>query len=292
MFEIGQVIEWKAKGNRAIGEIVQLVDHKKLVQDIAVSIYGPAAKVRIIRDGILSNDYVGIPLNNIDRVVSNATLKRKYGIHPPTMDELQLINQYIPSGAPERTAADTVVLSFVAADNLLTRALDKWDIPSLEAMVNLTPGLPVSLNHAIRDVSLVWGKIFDSHYEHFSSAPGKAIDAAGNGKSNREIVKKEGFSQVIIDVFTTPNNPVFAAIQNGWVGKVSTGSFEFSDLHCPECDVSFWDEKCEHYPPDKWWGMTADKDPSVARYAIRVGLKDMGEVSIVSVPNLPNAGVI
>lgn len=292
MFEIGDFVEWAIADRTAVGEIVQVVDKADYVSGIAVQVQGPAAKVRVFRDGVPTDAYVGLPMNSIDRVEINSKIKRKYEIHSPTPDELTEINKHIPNGAPERDASNTIVIPFVAADNLVNRSLEKWSIDSLQTMVDMLPGLPALLNHNHYDVGMVWGKVFSAAYEHSSSAPSKAVDAAGNRKANRQVIKKEGFGQAIANVFTDLNSPVARQIRSGFIGKVSTGGFAFSDFICPECDVSFRDERCSHIPPDKWWGFTADRDSRVALYAIRDGLSDIGEMSVVVMPNLPNAGVI
>ena len=198
----------------------------------------------------------------------------------------------LPSGAEPRNRDNTEVISILAADNLINRGLDKWDLPSLQKMVDLAPGLPAMLDHDWNDVSKVWGKVFSAHYEHKDRAPSAAMDMAGYGKLNRRVIREEGYGAAIFDIFSRPTHPVMMAIKDGYIGKVSTGGFEFEDFYCPECKTSFQHEDCPHFIPDKYWGETHDKNPQVAPYAIRTGLSDLGEVSIVTIPNLPNAGVI
>lgn len=291
MFVVGDKVGWDISNGKATGEVAQIVE-SGFVPDIAAKIAGPAARVRVYREGVATDDFVGVPLPKLDRIAANASMRRSYQIHKPDEAELEKINSMLPSGANPRNSENTIIVPFVAADNLVNRSLDRWDLDSLQKMADLFPGLPMLLDHDWSDVGKVWGKIFESTYEHFSSAPRDSINAANNGKLNRQVVKDEGFGQVVAKAFSSPMNPVVQAIQNGFIGKVSSGGFEFKDYHCPLCKTSFRDESCPHYPPDKYWGITADNDPDVAPYAIRVGLSDMGELSVVTIPNLPNAGVI
>lgn len=294
MLKAGQKVTWRVNDRAAIGVIDQVVESGK-VPDIAAKVIGPAVRVQVIRDDELTGDYVGVPLNLItpfDRVAAPAAVRSEYRIREPNEDELKTINGMLPTGAPPRTIDNTIIVPLLAADNLVNRGLDKWDLPSLQRMAELAPGLPAMLDHDWEDVSKVWGKVFNAKYEHSDKAPAKALNMAGNGKLNRRVVKEEGYGAAIFEVFSRPTHPVVMAIQDGYVGKVSTGGFEFKDFYCSECKTSFRDEDCPHYLPNKYWGETHDKDPQVAPYAIRVGLSDLGEVSIVTIPNLPNAGVI
>ena len=292
MFEAGEKVKWRVNDRVAFGEVDQVVE-SGIVPGIATTVNGPAARVKVIRDNQPTDDYVGIPLSCLDRVAARSDMRRSYQMRPPNEDELKTINKMIPTGAPPRTVDNTVIVPLLAADNLINRGLDKWDLPSLQTMSKIGTGIPALLDHDWDDVGKVWGKVFAAHYEHSDKAPADAIDMAGNRKLNRRVIDEEGYAATIFEVFSDPNNPVISAIRNGYIGKVSTGGFEFSDFYCPECGISFRDERCPHEIPDKYWGITHDKYPDqVAPYAIRVGLSDMGEVSIVTIPNLPNAGVI
>ena len=294
-FEAGQTVKWRVAGRDAVG-VVDKVVSSGAVPGITATVVGPAARVQVARDNVLTDDYVGIPLKLLslsgDRVEATAALRKEYKIRQPDDEDLRIINSMLPTGAPPRTIDNTVVVPLIAADNLVNRGLDKWDLPSLERMADLMVGVPAMLDHDWHDVSKTWGKVFRAQYQHTDKAPVKALNMAGNGALNRRVVKEEGYGIVVAEVFTRPTHPVVQAVQDGYIGKVSTGGFEFKDFHCPECKTSFRDESCPHYIPNKYWGETQDRDPQVAPYAVRVGLSDMGEVSIVTIPNLPNAGVI
>jgi len=295
MVSVGNAVKWTVSPGKVAVGVVRAVCDDGNNTGLPVKISGPAAKIEVIREGVPSGDFVGIKIGGltvVDKVISTAAVRSVYKIHPATEDELKLINAMLPSGVSPRTAEDTVVVPFAIADNLVNRGLDRWGLDELQAMAKLAPGLPMLLDHDWSDVSKVWGKIFSAFYEHADKAPAAAMAAAGNAKLNKEIVKSEGHGQTVALAFARPNNPVVLAIMDGLVGKVSTGGFAFKDYECPLCNTSVRDDKCPHYLPDKRWGETHDVDPIFAPYVTRKGLVDLGEVSIVTIPNLPNAGVI
>lgn len=228
---------------------------------------------------------------SVDAAIVEGSIRDRFKMGTPTDKQLERINQFIPSGMPAMTASDVVTVPFVAADNLVNRSLDCWDVASLKKMAQLLPGLPMTLDHDWEDTSKEWGRIYKAELVSSKTAPEEAIDRAGNASRNRQVIEKNGFSQVIFEVFAPIDSPVVKALKRGHSGGVSTGGFQFKDYFCPICDTSFYDPKCPHVPPDRWMGFT-DDDPDVAPYAIRVGLFDIGEVSIVTMPNLPNAGIL
>lgn len=227
----------------------------------------------------------------VDAAIVETAIRDRFKMGTPTDKQLALINGFIPVGMPPMTASDVISIPFVAADNLVNRSLDCWDVPSLRKMAQLLPGLPMTLDHDWDDTSKEWGRIYSAEFVRSQSPPEGAIDRAGNANRNRQIIAKNGFNQVVFEVFAPVDSPVVKALKRGHSGGVSTGGFQFTDYFCPNCDTSFYSEKCPHVPPDRWMGIT-DDDPDIAPYAIRVGLFDIGEVSIVTMPNLPNAGIL
>lgn len=254
-----------------------------------------SASIDLISGNDRTGTVVKIPAQHlkiqVDAAIVEGPIRDRYQMGTPTDKQLALINQFIPAGASPMTASDIVTIPFVAADNLVNRSLDCWDVVSLKRMAQLLPGLPMTLDHDWDDTSKEWGRIYSADFVRSQNAPESAIDRAGNKKSNSQIVEKYGFYQVIFEVFAPIDSPVVKALKRGHSGGVSTGGFQFTDYSCPICDTSFYDKKCPHVPPDRWMGITED-DPDVAPYAVRVGLFDIGEVSIVTMPNLPNAGIL
>lgn len=253
------------------------------------------ASIDLIQGNDRTGTIIKIPVNHlmigVDAAIVESPIRDRYQMGTPTDKQLTLINQFIPAGASPMTVSDIVTIPFVAADNLVNRSLDCWDVVSLKRMAQQLPGLPMTLDHDWDDTSKEWGRIYSADFVRSQNAPESAIDRAGNKKSNSQIVEKYGFYQVIFEVFAPIDSPVVRALKHGHSGGVSTGGFQFVDYFCPICDTSFYDQKCPHVPPDRWMGITED-DPDVAPYAIRTGLFDIGEVSIVTMPNLPNAGIL
>lgn len=255
---------------------------------------GSTLCVELVRDGKSSGQILEIPRTHaeIDLVTVSGTLRDRFKMGMPSEKQLALINTFLPSGAPPLTQSEVITVPFVAADNLVNRSLDRWDIPSLAAMAKLLPGLPSLLDHDWDDVSKTWGKIYNAQLVRTQDASREVLDRAGNLSANQQIAAQEGLAQVVCEVFAPADSPVIQALKSGLIGGMSTGGFRFTDYHCPLCNSSFSDAACPHVPPDPYWGLLPGEDSSIAPYAIRVGLFDMGEASVVTIPNLPNAGVI
>lgn len=281
-----QRVKWRFSDRDSIREARGIV-LSKIVDSVSASIQ--------ISDGDRAGTIVTIPAKHLtiqsDAAIVENSIRDRFKMGTPTDKQLSLINQFIPAGQPSMTVSDVVTVPFVAADNLVNRSLDCWSVESLKSMAKMLPGLPMTLDHDWGDTSKEWGRIYSAECIRSQSAPDAAIDRAGNSKSNRSIVAKDGFYQVIFEVFAPVDSPVVKALKRGHAGGVSTGGFQFTDYHCPLCNTTFYDDRCPHVPPDRWLGVT-DDDPDVAPYAIRVGLFDIGEVSIVTLPNLPNAGIL
>ena len=282
------LVQWRYKGSD--GAVVNATGF--LLAD-----QGETLKVEVFRDGKRSGTIIEIPKGHVTKFADQAamaepTVKERFVYQRPSEQQLVKINSFLMNGAPALTADNTVTVPFVAADNLLNRGLDRWDMDSLAAMANLLPGLPCLLDHDWDDTSKEWGRIYSAELVRSRLAPDGALNRAGNFDQNRQIVNKEGFAQVVFEVFTAPDSPVVRALLRGHSGNISTGGFRFTDYVCPTCNTSFSDAECPHIPPYPMWGIYPDEEEGVAPYAIRTGLFDMGEASIVTIPNLPNAGVI
>lgn len=207
-----------------------------------------------------------------------------------TSEQLVLINRYTPASMPPVEAEEVVSVTFIATDNLLTRSLGKWSEEDLDAIARLLPGLPFTLDHDWSDVAKSQGIVYDARVIRSTTAPAGAMDRAGNSSQNQEIVKREGYITVEADVAFPVTSPVLSGLKFGLIGNVSLGGFVYSDVLCPICKTSFDDKHCPHYVPDRGWG--AESDENVAPYFIRQGVYDLGELSIVLIPNIPAAGVV
>lgn len=231
-------------------------------------------------------------LQQVDRVGTNVSAISKFQMGTPSSDQMTLINSWLPQGSPELTISDVVTIPFVAANNLVNRGLDAWDIDSLRAMASLLPGLPALKDHNWTSVDAIWGRIYSAELVTSATADSRTLARSGQYQNNLDIVKKNGFTQVVFNVYAPRDSHVVKSLQMGFGGNISTGGFRFTDYHCPICSTSFADKKCAHVPPNPTWGILPGLDESITEYAIRSGLYDMGEASLVVIPNLPAADII
>lgn len=299
------LFSWKTKTGIAKGVIKEIYRDgivPNLPIEISASADRPIALIEVWRNGKPSKDLVGVPCDKL----SPADLLRfnypdedeeeeGYEITYPevTPEQLDKINKFCGEavGLGRISAREITTLSFVAADNLLNRGLGKWGVAELKQLAKLAPGNQLTLNHDWENVEKSQGLIYDARVIKADNDD-PAIDAAGNSKVNREIVANEGHYQMVIDVAFEKYSGILDRIRFGKVGKVSCGGFAYRDTWCPLCNTSFNDEKCPHGMPMPWFGLTAETNEFIAPYYIRKDVYDLGEVSLVLIPNLPNAGIV
>lgn len=208
----------------------------------------------------------------------------------PTADQLKKINQYVPSGFPALTADDVIVVSGIAADNLINRSYSKWGVDDLKAMAKLLVGKPTLFDHNSYDVQQqTWGRVFDAQFVNSLTAENELIDAIAQGVYNRKIIATEGFNQVFFQAYLVKSDETLGLISSGRASELSTGGFRFTDFWCPVCDTSIRNPKCPHYVRSPW---SDSDDPEYAPYVERRGLFDLMEISLVSTPNIPGARLI
>lgn len=285
----GDFVGWNVRGTTAIGQVLS-VHTDGLVQrpvPVQASPDQPIAQIRVFRDGTASDALVAVPVADL-RKVDFVQSPSGSDMGTPNERQMGLINQYLPKGARRLQPSEVVTVSFVAADNILNRGLMRWDIPSLQEMAKRIVDKPAMLDHAWEEVSKVWGRVYDAQLVK-KRPTNEALDQAGNFEQNQAIVQAEGYYQVVFDVFATVDSPVVAGLMAGRLSEISIGGFRFKDLRCPICNRSFFDEDEPHGIPMPEYGLTGE---GYAPYSIRSGLYDMGEVSVVTIPNLPTAGVI
>ena len=193
-------------------------------------------------------------------------------------------------GAADLTPPDREALAsfrVIFADNLVGRSQMTWAHDALKSIASRLPGCPFTVDHDWEEVSKTIGVIYDATVLGLPSAPDKFIDTHA-ADINREIIKKDGYKPVIGKVAIYDGDEALAMLSIGGGTKVSIGGFRVTDLWCPICDTSFFDEACPHVPPSPWY----EDDEDTAPYAIRVDTTDMGETSLVLIPNAPGAGVV
>nr|WFD61482.1 MAG: hypothetical protein [uncultured cyanophage] len=182
---------------------------------------------------------------------SNIQANPRIGFPHPTPEEMEKIKQF-SNAEPHQI----VVVEIMAADNLMNRSRGKWSLDSLRSLAMLAPGITLTLDHDWENISKVQGRVFSAEFESEEETPFEELTKAGNFDLNRWIVADEGY-------------------------------FTIEDLWCPLCDCSFYDAACPHLIPS-----LVEPDTEItAPFYIRKGSKDLGEVSLVLIPNLPGAKV-
>ncbi|MEG3875799.1 hypothetical protein QT972_00245 [Microcoleus sp. herbarium7] len=210
-----------------------------------------------------------------------------------SLQQISKLNQFIPAGFPKPNPEDLTVIDFVVADNLVNRGRGKWrekDLIILAKMLN-TMGIPHTLDHDWEDIEKTQGLVIEGKIFKNTIAPENLVSSAGNKDLNSEIVKKEGFVQVIAAVVFLIDSPIVQRLSMGIGRAVSLGGFAFEDYVCPICETSFTYKNCPHYIPGGWDAWREDPN-LVAPYYIRDGLYDLGELSSVLIANLPGATAV
>lgn len=200
------------------------------------------------------------------------------------------ISEYIPKGFPPPNQDDIFTVSAIAADNLINRNSSRWTPRDLSTMTKLIVGKPALQDHDSYSVAKIWGRVYDANL--ISSTPSDSlIDRINRGDDNRRILAKEGYQQIAVQIFTNKDHPVVQEIAMGRRKEMSVGGFMIQDLYCPECDISIYNSRCPHYfngsPDASKYG-----DRPQITYINRHGLYDLLELSLVTSPNLPGAGVV
>lgn len=303
-FKIGDRVCWESAAGRATGRISESFD-SGLIPKISINIEASPQNLGFLieldsssQSGVIvgknaSDLKLAIPaLVETEKEVSGSIITGTF----PALNEQQIakINQFIPAGFPLITADNKItVVKFIVADNLVNRGRGKWrekDLIVLAKMLD-TMGIPHTSDHDWEDMEKTQGLVIAGEIFKNEKASDSLISAAGNKKLNSEIVKKEGFVQVIATVAFPIDSLIVQRLSMGVGRAVSLGGFAFEDYVCPICETSFIHKNCPHYIPGGWdaW----DEDPIlVAPYYIRDGLYDLGELSSVLIANLPGATAV
>lgn len=206
----------------------------------------------------------------------------KIGFPHPTPEEMEKIKKW-SNAEPHQI----VVIEITAADNLMNRSRGKWSLDSLRSLAMLAPGITLTLDHDWENISKVQGRVFDAEFESEEETPFEELTKAGNFDLNRWIVADEGYAKLELKAFISVDSPILESLWLGTISYVSLGQFTIEDIWCPLCDCSFYDDKCPHLIPS-----VHESDTELtAPFYIRKGSKDLGEVSLVLIPNLPGAKV-
>ena len=212
-------------------------------------------------------------------------------IRHPNSTQLKTLNLLQPRDTEPLMADEIALVEFVAADNLVNRSSSKWHISALPELADLLPGLNLMLDHDWDEVQKNQGIVIDAWINKADSAPIELIEAAGNGTANRQIVAAEGYQAIHIDVAMRINSPLMDALRYCEVQFLSQGGFDYKDIWCPICDDSYFSKHCAHMLPD-CWGYHDHEDDESMPYFERKLIVDLGEISVVTIPNLPGARVV
>lgn len=207
----------------------------------------------------------------------------------PTIRDLDRINKYVPIGFKPVEAIEVVKFPIVGADNLVNRSFGRWPADEVKAFNKLTPGIPLMLDHAWL-VDKGRGIVFDSKTIELDEAPDWAMKRAGNAQRNKMAMKRDGRYVLNVAVAAVPvGNPLLEQMRLG-MACASYGGFDYSDIICPLCNISFNDEACPHHIPSPY-GYGSGQSKDVAPFYERAGLFDVCELSVVWAGNLPAAGL-
>jgi hypothetical protein len=299
-YKIGDRVSWDSAAGKTTGRILEIFD-RGLIPGIGLDIevnsqnLGYLIEVDTLnRKGVIvgrtaSDLKPAIPaLVDTEKEIPGSIIT---GIYPAlTERQIAKVNQFIPVGFPPVDAEKLTVVQFVVADNLVNRGRSKWREKDLKILARMldTMGVPHTSDHDWEDIEKTQGLVIAGNIVKNSTAPDNLISAAGNKGLNSEILKKEGFVQVVATVVFPIDSPIVQRLSVGIGRAVSLGGFAFKDYVCPICETSFTYKNCPHYIPEGWDVLGEDQD-LVAPYYIRDGLYDLGELSSVLIANLPGA---
>jgi hypothetical protein len=216
-------------------------------------------------------------------------IKTLVALRHPALDQLGIIHRYQPRDTEPLTADEICLVEFTAANNLVNRSRSRWHPTALPELVDLIPGVNLMLDHDWDDVAKNQGLIISAWLIRDVTAPIELIEAAGNGKYNRKIIEAEGYQSIHFDAAIRVNSPLMDSLRYCEVQNISQGGFEYKDIWCPLCDCSYHDPECPHFLPSYW----DDGDPKYTMpYYERKDVTDLGEISLVTIPNLPCMRVV
>lgn len=302
-FKVGDRVCWESAVGKTTGRIFEIFD-RGLIPGISLDIEANPQNLGYLieldtpsRKGVVvgktaSDLKFAIPaIVETEKEIPDSIIT---GVFPSlTQQQLAKINQFIPDGFPPVNHEKLTVVKFTVADNLVNRGRGKWrekDLIILAKMLD-TMGVPHTLDHDWENIEKTQGLVIEGKIVKEKTAPDNLVSAAGNKQLNSEIIKKEGFVQVLATVAFPIDSPIVQRLGMGIGRAVSLGGFAFEDYVCPICETSFTYKNCQHYIPGGWdaWG----EDPNlVAPYYIRDGLYDLGELSSVLIANLPGATAV
>lgn len=294
LFRIGDKVVWDSSVGTVSGIVEEIILDgliPRISVDIATAKDTPGYLIKLASR---QDVFVGKLHSDLkpETLATQIIVSQDGGLPYLTEQQLAKLNKFRPANFPLIADKQMVAVSFVVADNLVNRGKGKWVEKDLVKMTKMldSMGLPHILNHNWEAVEDVQGIIIEASLVN-PEPPAELVDVLQNSELNRQIVKKEGFMQVVATVAFPADSEIIDRLRIGLGRAVSLGGFSFKDYVCPLCNTSFSFKNCPHYIPDSWteW----DADPAfIAPYYIRDGLYDLGELSTVVIANLPGASLV
>jgi hypothetical protein len=203
--------------------------------------------------------------------------------------EYNQFTRFASADLPAPTKEQLTKIRFIAADNTVGRSLMTWSRKALESIAKKLVGMPFTINHDWDNIAESKGVIFDAKLYEIQEVPKFLIDNYAL-KDNTAIVNKQGWTPVVISVAFYDGDEILEQLAIGSGSKVSIGGFgPVTDILCPLCNCSFYNRDiCSHVPPSPWYRTGENTAP----YTVREDVEDMGECSLVLIPNSPSATII
>lgn len=211
-------------------------------------------------DGDLIKKYMGASIKSLsaDSVESKGTRNKKEAKdYHPTPEELKQINALTNV---DLKAEEVLVFTLHSADDVVDRSADQFSVKALKDMATLSVDKPYLKDHSWSTSSVI-GKIFDAS------------------------VSKCRLMQKVYVPISVKNQDMIDGMLTGIYNKVSVGfAMGAEDYSCSSCSKSLYSQDCPHYPGSK------DEKGNVTVGLIK-GVKDYYEISNVTVPCQPGAGI-
>jgi hypothetical protein len=217
----------------------------------------------------------------------------------PTQSDYDKIISFGSADIPSPRIEDIEVFRFIVADNTIGRSNKTWSRGALDSIASRLVGMPHTEDHNWNEVCEAFAIAFKSKVYELDDIPKSMIDNYAYAE-NKKIIQAQGWTPAVVWVGTYTEAcaianemedliEFYSQIRLGVGGKVSIGGFDFNDIICPLCNVSFTDRTvCSHTPPEYCW----EEDENTAPYMIRDKVTDMGELSRVLIPNSPSCSMI
>ena len=211
-------------------------------------------------DGDVIKKYMGATVKSFpaDSVESKGAKGKKVAKdYHPTPEELKQINAL---SNIDLAAEEVMVFTLHSADDVVDRSADQFTPKALKEMAALSVDKPYLKDHS-------WGT---------SSVVGKIFDAS---------VSKGRLMQKVYVTLRAKNADMIDGMLDGTLNKVSVGfAMGAEDYSCSSCSKSLYNQDCPHYPGSK-------DEKGNTTVGIIKGVKDYYEISNVTVPCQPGAGI-